>query len=237
MFIAIAESVTTFTNPVYGVSLHAVILFSLLTLSALRYSENPPSSLFLSLSLAPLIRIISLSLPLAYFPRYAWYLVAGLAVLLATVTLMRVEGLGFREVGVTLNKPLMQAAVGLTGIPFGIIEYHILRPEPLAVGSLFENALLAIALIFFTGFAEELVFRGVMQRSAVEAFGWKTGVLGVNAVFSILHIGWLSILDVLFVFTIGLLFGFMTFKTGSIVGVSLSHGLTNVFLFLVMPAR
>jgi membrane protease YdiL (CAAX protease family) len=236
MLIAVAESLTTFTDPVYGVSLHAIILISLLVLSALRPSGNP-SSLFLSLSLAPLIRIISLSLPLAYFPRYAWYLVAGLAVLLATVTLMRVEGLGFREVGVTLSRPLTQAAVGLTGIPFGVIEYHILRPEPLTVGSLFENFLLAIALIFFTGFAEELVFRGVMQRSAVEVFGWKAGVLGVNVVFSILHIGWLSILDVLFVFTIGLFFGFMTFKTGSIVGVSLSHGLTNVFLFLVMPAR
>jgi len=236
MLIAVAEALTTFTDPVYGVSLHAIILISLLVLSALRPSGNP-SSLFLSLSLAPLIRIVSLSLPLAYFPRYAWYLVAGLAVLLAALTLMRVEGLGFREVGVTLSSPLAQVAVGLTGIPFGIIEYYILRPEPLAVGSLFENALLAVALIFFTGFAEELVFRGVMQRSAVEAFGWKAGLLGVSVVFSILHMGWLSTLDVLFVFTIGLFFGFIAFKTGSIIGVSLSHGLTNVILFLLMPTR
>jgi len=150
---------------------------------------------------------------------------------------MRVGGLGFREVGVTLNRPLVQAAVGLTGIPFGIIEYHILRPEPLAVGPLHEVVLLAVALIFFTGFVEELVFRGVMQRSAIEALGWKPGLLGVSVVFSILHIGWLSMLDVLFVFTIGLFFGFMTLKTGSIIGVSLSHGLTNVVLFLLMPTK
>ena len=237
MLIAVAEALTTFMDPVYGVSLHAIILISLLVLSALKSSGNP-SSLFLSLSLAPLIRIVSLSLPLAYFPRYAWYLVAGLAVLLAALTLMRVEGLGFREVGVTFSSPLAQVAVGLTGIPFGIIEYYILRPEPLAVGMpLTDIVLLAVALIFFTGFAEELVFRGVMQRSAVEAFGWKAGLLGVSVVFSILHMGWLSTLDVLFVFTIGLFFGFIAFKTGSIIGVSLSHGLTNVILFLLMPTR
>jgi membrane protease YdiL (CAAX protease family) len=71
----------------------------------------------------------------------------------------------------------------------------------------------------------------------VEALGEKAGILGISAVFATLHIGWLNPLDVLFVFSIGLFFAFMTLKTGSIVGVSLSHGITNVVLFLLMPAR
>jgi membrane protease YdiL (CAAX protease family) len=62
------------------------------------------------------------------------------------------------------------------------------------------------------------------------------GLLSVAVVFAILHIGWLSVLDVFFVFMIGLFFGFVVLKTKSIAGVSLSHGLTNVFLFLVMPS-
>jgi len=236
VLVALAEFVTNFVDPGCGLSLHAIVLVSLLALSALKHSENPISSLLLSLSLAPLIRIISLSLPLAYFPRYAWYLVAGAALLLATLALMRVQGVGFREVGGTFYKPLTQAAVGLTGVPFGAIEYYILRPEPLAAGSFSELILLAIALIVFTGFAEEIVFRGVMQRSATEALGWKAGVLGVNAIFAILHMGWFSALDMIFVFIIGLFFGFLTLKTGSIIGVSLSHGITNVVLFLAMPS-
>jgi membrane protease YdiL (CAAX protease family) len=236
VLVALAEFVTNLVDPGYGLSLHAMVLISLLALSALKHSENPISNLLLSLSLAPLIRIISLSLPLAYFPRYAWYLVAGAALLLATLTLMRVQGVGFRDVGVTFYKPLTQAAVGLTGIPFGAIEYYILRPEPLAAGPLSELVLLSIALIIFTGFTEEMVFRGVMQRSATEALGWKAGVLGVNTVFAVLHIGWLSPLDMIFVFSIGLFFGLITLKTGSIMGVSLSHGITNVILFLVTPS-
>lgn len=134
MLIALAESVTTFVDPVYGLSIHALILICMFSLSALKYAENPASSLFLSLSLAPLIRIISLSLPLAYFPRYAWYLLAGSAVFLATLALMRVIGMGFRDVGVTFNKPVVQLAVGATGVPLGVIEYFILKPEPLASG-------------------------------------------------------------------------------------------------------
>jgi membrane protease YdiL (CAAX protease family) len=52
----------------------------------------------------------------------------------------------------------------------------------------------------------------------------------------VLHVGWLSILDLLFVFSIGLFFGFVVLKTGSIMGVSISHGITNVVLFLVAPS-
>ncbi|MEM2687931.1 MAG: CPBP family intramembrane glutamic endopeptidase [Thermoproteota archaeon] len=238
MLIALAESVTTFVNLIYGVSLHALLLICMLGLSALKYVDNPASSLFLSLSLPPLIRIISLSLPLAHFPRYAWYPLAGLAVFLATLPVMRVMGVSFRDVGVTFNKPVVQLAVGLTGVPLGAIEYFILRPEPLAPSFNFWGlTLLALALIFFTGFVEELVFRGVIQRSAVASLGGKTGVLGTSLVFSILHIGWLSTLDFMFVFLMGLLFGLVALKTGSIVGVSLSHGLTNVLLFLILPCK
>ena len=237
VLIAAAETVTSFYDPGYGLFFHSVLLVSLLTLSSLWHRANPASSLFLSLALAPLIRILSLSLPLIYFPRYAWYLVAGVPVLAATVTVMRVEGLGLSDVGITFRKPLAQAGTALTGVPFGVIEYFILKPEPLATNLPPRDLiLLAVALIFSTGFVEELVFRGVLQGRAVKTLGEKAGVIGVAAVFAALHIGWLSVLDVIFVFAIGLFFGFITLKTGSIIGVSLSHGITNVLLFLAMPS-
>jgi len=237
ILIAAAEAVTCFIDPGYGLLTHSAILLSLLTLSALWHESNPASNLYLSLSLAPLIRILSLSLPLTYFPRYAWYSVASIPVFAATLVAMRVQGIRLTDAGVAFKKPLAQAGIALTGIPFGAIEYLILRPEPLASGLTFrELILLAIALVFSTGFVEELVFRGVLQKTAVEALGEKTGILGITAVFATLHIGWLNPLDVLFVFSIGLFFAFMTLKTGSIVGVSLSHGITNVVLFLLMPA-
>lgn len=237
LFIVVAEIVTSFVDPVYGFSLHSLTLFSLLILYSLKQGENPSSKLYLSLSLAPLIRIISLSMPLANFPRYVGYIVVNIPILVATVAMMRVQGIGFKDAGITFKKPIEQAVIALTGIPIGFIDYLILRPEPLAPGlSFWGLTFLALVLLLSTGLVEELVFRGVMQRNAVEAFGERLGIIGVALIFASLHIGWLSMLDLAFVFCIGLFYGFSTLWTGNIVGVSLSHGITNVVLFMVAPS-
>ena len=235
--IVLAETVTSFFSPAFGIIIHSALLVSLLGLSALWQKNRQSSNLFLCLSIAPLIRVFSLSLPLEYFPSYAWYLVAGIPMLVAAVTIIRLQGLKAKDVGITVKKPLLQLAIMFTGIPFGIIEYYILKPAPIAVDfTILGLVLLAAAFIVATGFVEELVFRGVFQNNAVKAFGPKAGLLAVSVVFAALHIGWLQMADVVFVFAIGLFFGILAFKTGSIAGVSLSHGLTNVFLFLVMPS-
>lgn len=236
-FIVFAETVTSFVDPRYGLLVHSLILISLLTLSSLKYGENPSSKLYISLALAPLIRIISLSMPLTGFPRYSWYIVVNIPVLVATLAMMRVQGIGFNDAGIKFNMPLEQSVIALTGISIGFIDYYILRPEPLALDMSYGNlALLAIALALSTGLVEELVFRGIMQPHAVEAFGERLGLIGVAAVFAALHIGWLSMPDLVFVFMVGLFYGFMALRTGNIVGVSLSHGITNIVLFLVAPA-
>jgi hypothetical protein len=237
ILIVFAEVVTSYVDAGYGLLIHSLLLVSLLILYSLKYGEKPSSRLYLSLSLAPLIRIISLSVPLTGFPSYTWYVVDSVPVLVATLAMMRVQGIGFKDAGINFKKPLAQAGIALTGIPFGFMEYSILRPEPLAPGLSFLGlTLLALALILSTGLVEELVFRGIMQRNAVEAFGERMGLIGVAAVFAALHIGWLSMFDIVFVFSIGLFFGFMTLKTRSIIGVSLSHGITNVVLLLAAPA-
>ena len=234
--ISVAEAITVFMDPSLGLITHSIIFVSLLGLSALWHGYNPASNLFLGLSLAPLTRILSLSFPLSYFPRYAWYLTAGALMLLAALAVIRAGDLKLGDVGLALNKPWVQLAFGLTGPAFGAMEYYILRPEPLVPGlPLAEYVLLAFSIVFFTGFVEELVFRGILQSGAVKALGKRAGLLGVALVFAVLHMGWLSMLDMVFVFIVGLLFGLFVLKTGSIVGASISHGLTNVVLFMVMP--
>ena len=235
--IFVAEVVTSFMDPGYGLVLHSLILLSLLVLASLRHGENPSSGLFLTLSLAPLIRIISLSLPLTYFPSYSWFMVVNVPVLVAAVAMMRVQGISFRDAGIVFSKPLEVAVIALTGIPLGFIDHFFLRPEPLGIGLSFWNLVfLALGLGFSTGFVEELVFRGLMQKNAVDALGERRGLIGVALVFAALHIGWFSLPDLVFVFSIGLFYGFVALRTGNIVGVSLSHGITNIVLFMVAPA-
>jgi len=236
LLIVVAEVLTSFVNPSYGLVLHSLILLSLLVVSSVTYVEGSVSGFYLSLSLAPLIRIISLSMPLANFPRYAWYIIVNVPVLVATLAMMRVQGIGLKDAGVKFGKPREVAWIALTGIPLGFIDYLILRPESIATGlSLSGVLLLALGLGLSTGFVEELVFRGLMQPIAVEIFGERRGLVGVAAVFASLHIGWLSLLDLVFVFSIGLFYGFIALKKGNIIGVTISHGITNVVLFMVAP--
>ena len=92
----------------------------------------------------------------------------------------------------------------------------------------------ALILLVATGFAEELIFRGVLQRVCGVVFGgW--GLVYVSALFAVLHVGYLSAADVAFVFAIAMFFSWVVKRTGSLLGVTLSHGITNIFLFLVVP--
>jgi len=234
--LAAAETITCFINPGFGMLSHSFILLMLLALSVFWSKLNPGSELFLSLSLAPLTRIISLSLPLIQLPRYTWYIASGALMLLASMAVIRISMLSPKDLGITLKQPITQLGLSVIGLPLGALEYLILKPEPLALGlSMVDYVLLAIAIAFFTGFVEELVFRGIMQNVAVKALGWKAGLLGVNMIFTLLHLGWFSALDMIFVFAAGLIFGYTVLKTGSIIGASIAHGLTNVGLFIIFP--
>jgi LysM repeat protein len=53
--------------------------------------------------------------------------------------------------------------------------------------------------------------------------------------FAVLHLGYRSLLNLLFVFGVALLFGLIAQRRGTLLGVSISHGLTNVSLYLVFP--
>ena len=94
--------------------------------------------------------------------------------------------------------------------------------------------LTGLILLVCTGFVEELIFRGVLQRSTITSFGWW-GVVYVSLLFAVLHMGYLSWVDLVFVFVASLFFGWVVEKTGSLLGVALSHGITNIILYLVAP--
>ena len=233
--IALAEVVTIF-SPVWGIAFHIAILVAVILHSALGFAgKDPQRRLILSLALAPLVRIISLSMPLVNIPQLLWYPIIYAPLLAAAFVTARVLGYSLKQVGITVNLPLIQVAVALTGFVFGVAEYLILRPEAMvAEFTLRQVWLPSLVLLLSTGFVEELIFRGVLQRAAVKAFGWW-GVVYVSLLFAILHVGFLSWLDVVFVFGVAIFFGWVVQKTGSLLGVTLAHGLTNIMLFVILP--
>jgi len=231
--ITAAELVVALVNPLGGIIFHIVLLLGLVY-QACTTTKRPLHNLYLAIALAPLIRLISLSMPLTQFPQIYWYVITAVPILVATLAVMHRLNFRLSQFGFTLKRLRLQILVGLTGIPLGVAEFYILRPATL-VGSLTwqELALPALILLVCTGFVEELVFRGVMQRSANEALG-RWGWVYVAVLFAILHTGYLSLADVGLVLLIGLFFGWVVQKTGSLIGVTLSHGIINIMVYLVL---
>ncbi|MCB0059868.1 MAG: CPBP family intramembrane metalloprotease, partial [Caldilineaceae bacterium] len=197
--------------------------------------ETPLHRLLITLAFAPLIRLLSLSLPLSEFPRVYWYFITSVPLFVAAYLVARLLHFSLDDVGINLRALPVQGLVALTGLVFGFVEYQILQPDPLAPAFTWQAIWLPAAILLVsTGFLEELIFRGLMQNTAIETLG-RFGLIYVALVFAVLHIGYKSLVDVLFVFAVGLFFGWVVFRTRSIVGVTLSHGLTNIMLFLVMP--
>ena len=234
--LAIAEVLITYVAPLAGMILHGLIFLALLIQAAL--SRNKRMYRFLVvLALAPLIRLLSMTLPLIQFQPIYWYVVIGIPLSIAAFLCSRITGLNSNSIGLSLSRRAIptQLLVGISGLLLGYIEYLILRPEPLVAELSWEFFLLsACILLIFTGLLEEIIFRGMMQTSAIQNLG-SLGILYVAVLFAIMHLGYRSLIDVLFVFLVAVVFGFIVHRTGTLAGVSLSHGLTNISLYLIFP--
>ncbi len=234
--VTLAELVTIFYMPVWGIVCHLLILAALLLHSSLGFPDKYHyRRLVLSLALVPLVRVISLSMPLVNIPQLWWYPIIYTPLLAAAFLAVRILDYSLADVGLRIRLLPVQLVVALSGFLFGVAEYLILRPEPLIAELTWQGIWLpALILLVSTGFVEEFIFRGVLQRTAVEAFRWW-GIVYVGLLFAVLHVGFLSWLDIIFVFGVALFFGWVVKKTGSLFGVTLAHGLTNIMLLLVLP--
>jgi membrane protease YdiL (CAAX protease family) len=231
-----AEILTTIVEPRLGLVLHGVLLAALLAQAALTW-DQPIHELLLVMAFAPLIRLLSLSLPLAGIPIVYWYFLTSIPLFAAAI--MIAQALNYTPASIGLQVRMrglpLQVLIACTGFVLGYMEYEILRPQPLVRSfSLQDIWLPALVLLVSTGFAEELLFRGLMQRAATYVLG-GAGIPYVAVVFAVLHVGYKSFADVVFVFVVALLFGWIVAKTHTLLGVTIAHGLTNSMLFLVMP--
>jgi membrane protease YdiL (CAAX protease family) len=231
----LAEVMVAYFNLQVGLALDAIILFALLINSSLKTSYNF-SILLRSMMALPIIRIIGLSIPLMQIDALYWFPIISIPLFAASFTIMRSQGLSFKNVGFVWGNIPVQLLIAVTGVFLGTIEYLILQPKPLiGTFNLINLISASIILIISTGLAEEILFRGIIQKNAMNVFGVVFGLLYTALLFTALHIGWTSFYDLIFVFTVAIFYGIAFYKTKSIFGVTMSHGISNTFLFLIVP--
>jgi len=241
LIVVILEPATGIVNAsLVGMAIHLLVLVAAMV-DAARMDSYRYSRLALALALVPLIRIISLSMPLASIPRIWQFPIIYLPLLLAAIAVVRQTDYGPRDVGFRWGNIPVQIGVGLLGLGLGIVEYYILvvlPAQPIEIlniePTLAAAWLPALVLLLSTGLVEEFIFRGVLQKAATDLFG-NWGIVYVSLLFAVLHIGFLSWLDVIFVFAVAMFFGYVVKRTGSLLGVTLCHGIINIMLFIAAP--
>jgi uncharacterized protein len=233
--ISVAEVVIAYNNMKLGLDLEFIILFALLVTSSISKSYNF-SNLLRAMMILPMIRIIRLAMPVTQINLLSLFLIIAFLLFATSVTIIRTQKLNRKNVGLILGNIPFQLVIALSGFILGFMEYMILRPQPLISSFNLEIVLVAsIILVISTGFAEELLFRGILQKNAENVFGNIYGVIFTSILFTVFHIGWYSNLDILFVFGVAMFYGYIFQKTRSLLGITLSHGICNSVLYLIMP--
>lgn len=133
------------------------------------------------------------------------------------------------------NSLYLPAAI-VIGLVLANMEFVVLGPNPLVPDmGLFSLSLLAVVMIMFVGFGEELIFRGFLQARMERHWGSTTAIFASAFTFSIMHSGYSNFPYLFFVFFVGLVLAILFWKTRSLMFVALIHGILNFFLFSFLP--
>ena len=235
--IVCAELLAGLVSPIGGIVLHAIVILTLMVHSSLAYPD-PKYRFYVSLSLIPLIRVLSLSIPLeglAGESQTSWYFIIAVPLLAGTFMAIRTLKYSRSDIFLVTGNIPIQILIAATGVSFGIAQYYAVKPESFIDTLTLENAFLpTIALLLATGFTLELIFRGILQRSSLDAFGDR-GLFFVALAFAVIHISGLSAAEIGLAFLMGLYFCWVVKRTGAIWGVMLSHGIANITALLIIP--
>ncbi|MGB1249192.1 MAG: lysostaphin resistance A-like protein [Candidatus Promineifilaceae bacterium] len=231
-----AELALIYANAAWCLVLHLVVTVAVVFLAAGYEEDSAEYRYYLALLLVPLTRIMSLALPLAAWSQVTWYAAVSIPLFVTMGVLMRRFSFSLKEMIWGDFRLMEQTIIALIGIPLGVAEYLILRPVPIVPALTWEQVWLpALILLISTGLLEELLFRGILQQTGLAVLRPWAAQIFVSLLFAVLHIGYASFIDVVFVFSVGLLFGVIAYHTRSLVGITIAHGFTNIGLFIVWP--
>lgn len=96
--------------------------------------------------------------------------------------------------------------------------------------------LLIVLMLFLIGPAEEIVWRGYIQRSLSERWSPNTGFITATLLYSLVHVPSLNIMLILAAAVAGTVWGlFYRFFPDKLISLIISHALWDVAVFILFP--
>ncbi|NTW02400.1 MAG: CPBP family intramembrane metalloprotease [Oscillochloris sp.] len=233
ILLALAESLTVFVGPVVGAATYLLVVVLCILYRTFSDDERM-GRLALGLELVPLIRVLSLGLPLGRLPERIWYPLLMIPLLIAAWHIIHQVGLSSHELGVQWGNLPLQIAIAVGGIPLGMAEHLIIHPAPVNIQGGPAHILSMVALIVAVALFEEFVFRGILQSLAWRALRLH-GLILISSLYAVMHLGYRSAIYLMFVCAVGYLFSYLVHRGGSLLGVALAHSIASVLALLVIP--
>jgi membrane protease YdiL (CAAX protease family) len=234
-----AAEVAVAYDAVLGVICQGLVIVVVLNAAAIR--RQPPvgrasraDAALLAIALVPLLRILSLTLPLDEVRRSLWPLVVGAPLLLAVVLAMRTLGWGPARIGLRRGRWPHEVGIALTGVPLSLIAFG-LQPgaDDVDTTSWLSAAIAVAGLLIGAAVIEELIFRGVLQQGLAELAG-RVGVLAAVAMYVATYAS--SSFDAILVAAlVALVLATHRSQGGALWGVMAARGLTLIGALLLWP--
>ena len=229
-----AEILGELTSVVAGAAVDGVVLLVLLN-AALLGLVRPASLLPPVLALVPLMRILSVALPMRQASQLSWYVLVGVPLLLGIALAARTVGHERPARRSRWATVPVQVIVAALGVPLGMVAYSTLHPAPIQPLTARGVVLATVVLFLFAALVEELIFRRLLQDVVVRLFG-TAGVVLVSVLYAATFAGSLSARYVVLMGVVGLGFAFAVRWTGALWGAVAAHTLLLVGLLVVWPA-
>ena len=235
IFIAITEILVACGNILISVFIYLFVFISLLIIALYKYQESA-YSLYLTLTLIPLIRIISVAIPMTGVPEALGYAAVSVPLFITGIMVAKMVGLTPNVMGFNLNQLRKQLLIALLGFPLGFIEFFIAKPNvKISTGTTGEIFIWVLNLIVCAGLLEEFLFRGILLNTILKFQNDKKAIYFISLLYAAMTISGKSFLNVIYAFLISLLFCRLFGWLKSILGLSLAHGLINITLYIICP--
>jgi hypothetical protein len=184
------------------------------SLGPLRFDD--PNAEMQILALFPVFRLVNLGMPVFVEMTIYWFPLVYGPLVPETYLLASDRDDVSLAAGWKTAAKWLPLALPLS-VAMGVVEYTIIRPEAL-VPELSLQYLLVIGVVMFgfVGFVEELLFRGVLQRTLEHSLDWTTGLILASVLFGLMHSGYGSAAERAFATTIGAVYGVVYDYTDSL---------------------
>lgn len=238
--IAAVELQTVWIEPKLGTFYHGLIVVVLLH-HYLLSRDDPERKVLLLLATIPLLRMLSMALPVGLIPPLYRYPMVGIPVLIMVALILRESQVPWSQIGLRLPRIRRtehiweNVLIAFTGIPLGLMGYYFADPIPLVTSFDWAQVIASIlVVIFFVAILEEIIFRGMLMFTLKKSFG-QVGILVCSILYTVLFASYYSIEGIILMGFSSLLYSWHVQESRSILAATISHTLMIVGMLIVWP--